>query len=122
MAASSCEELIARRLTELGVPAHYKGYRYPDDRFSVITMWALASDKVLYPVIAKRHRTSPEKVERAMRHTIETAWSRGDVEVLNCTFGYSVDANRAATNSSFIAKLADQIRLELSQGKLFATS
>ena len=70
--------------------------------------------KVLYPVIAKRNRTSPEKVERAMRHAIETAWSRGDVEVLHRTFGYSVDANRGRpTNSSFIAKLADQIRLEL---------
>ncbi len=111
------EELIARRLTELGVPAHYKGYRYLKDGISLVIEDAELGSrvtKVLYPVIAKRHRTSPEKVERAMRHAIETAWSRGDVEVLHRTFGYSVDANRGRpTNSSFIAKLADQIRLEL---------
>ena len=111
------EELIARRLTELGIPAHYKGYRYLKDGISLVIddVELLGRvTKVLYPVIAKRNRTSPEKVERAMRHAIETAWSRGDVEVLHRTFGYSVDANRGRpTNSSFIAKLADQIRLEL---------
>ena len=75
--------------------------------------------KVLYPVIAKRKPHFTGKVERAMRHAIETAWSRGDVEVLHRTFGYSVDANRGRpTNSSFIAKLADQIRLELRTRKL----
>jgi two-component system response regulator (stage 0 sporulation protein A) len=111
------EELIASRLTELGIPAHYKGYRYLKDGISLVIddVELLGRvTKVLYPVIAKRNRTSPEKVERAMRHAIETAWSRGDVEVLHRTFGYSVDANRGRpTNSSFIAKLADQIRLEL---------
>ena len=121
---AAVEELIARRLTELGVPAHYKGYRYLKDGISLVIddVELLARvTKVLYPVIAKRHRTSPEKVERAMRHAIETAWSRGDVEVLNRTFGYSVDANRGRpTNSSFIAKLADQIRLELRTKESFS--
>ncbi|NMB11526.1 MAG: sporulation transcription factor Spo0A [Firmicutes bacterium] len=111
------EEMIAHRITEIGIPAHYKGYRYLKDGISmVIDDVELLGQvtKVLYPAIAERNKTSPEKVERAMRHAIETAWSRGDVEVLHRTFGYSVDASRGRpTNSSFIAKLADQIRLEL---------
>jgi len=118
------EELISRRLTELGVPAHYKGYRYLRDGISLVVYHADLLDRVtkgLYPIIAKRNRTSPEKVERAMRHAIETAWSRGDVEVLHRMFGYSVDANRGRpTNSSFIAKLADHIRLELRTKERFS--
>lgn len=111
------EETIAQRITEIGVPAHYKGYRYLKDAIAMVVDDIGLLDqvtKVLYPTIAERNHTSPEKVERAMRHAIETAWSRGDVEVLHRTFGYSVDANRGRpTNSSFIAKLADEIRLEL---------
>ena len=111
------EEMIAQRITEIGIPAHYKGYRYLKDAIAMVVDDVGLLDqvtKVLYPAIAQRNHTSPEKAERAMRHAIETAWSRGDVEVLHRTFGYSVDANRGRpTNSSFIAKLADEIRLEL---------
>lgn len=111
------EEMIAYRITEIGIPAHYKGYRYLKDAISMVIEDVELLGQVtkgLYPAIAERHNTSPDKVERAMRHAIETAWSRGDMEVLHKTFGYSVDANRGRpTNSSFIAKLADQIRLEL---------
>ncbi|NMB45915.1 MAG: sporulation transcription factor Spo0A [Firmicutes bacterium] len=111
------EDMIAQRITEIGIPAHYKGYQYLKDAiFMVVDNPERLGQvtKVLYPAIAKRNKTSPDKVERAMRHAIETAWSRGDMDVLHRTFGYSVDANRGRpTNSSFIAKIADQIRLEL---------
>lgn len=111
------EKMIAKRLTEIGVPAHYKGYRYLKDAISMVVGNPELLDQVtkaLYPSVAERNSTSAGKVERAMRHAIETAWSRGDVDVLHRTFGYSVDASRGRpTNSSFIAKLADQVRLEL---------
>ena len=117
LGSAAIEEMIAQRITEIGVPAHYKGYRYLKDAIAMVVDDVHLLDqvtKVLYPTIAKRNHTSPEKVERAMRHAIETAWSRGDVDVLHRTFGYSVDANRGRpTNSSFIAKLADEIRLGL---------
>ncbi|NLJ86559.1 MAG: sporulation transcription factor Spo0A [Firmicutes bacterium] len=111
------EGLIAQRMTEIGIPAHYKGYRYLKDAIAmVIKDVSLIGQvtKVLYPTIAENHDSSPARVERAMRHAIETAWSRGDIDVLYKAFGYSVDANRGRpTNSSFIAKIADEIRLEM---------
>lgn len=116
------EERIARQITQLGVPAHYKGYRYLKDAIAMVVenIDLLGQvTKCLYPTIAARHKTSPDKVERAMRHAIETAWSRGNIDVLNETFGYSVDINRGRpTNSSFIAKIADKIRLELKSGRM----
>lgn len=111
------ERMVAQRITEIGVPAHYKGYRYLKDAIAMVIhdVELLGQvTKVLYPAVAKNHKSSPEKVERAMRHAIETAWSRGDVDVLHRAFGYSVDANRGRpSNSSFVAKIADEIRLEL---------
>ncbi|NMB23970.1 MAG: sporulation transcription factor Spo0A [Firmicutes bacterium] len=111
------ERMIAERITELGVPAHYKGYRYLKDAIAMVIydVELLGQmTKVLYPTVAKNHQSTSAKVERSMRHAIETAWSRGDMEILHRAFGYSVDANRGRpSNSSFVAKIADDIRLEL---------
>lgn len=111
------DRMIAKRITELGVPAHYNGYRYLKDAIAMVIydVELLGQmTKVLYPTVAKNHQSTSVKVERSMRHAIETAWSRGDVEILHQAFGYSVDANRGRpSNSSFIAKIADDIRLKL---------
>ena len=73
-----------------------------------------AVTKLLYPTVAKQFKTTPSRVERAIRHAVEVAWSRGDVEVLNSYFGFTVNAQKGKpTNSEFIAMLADKIRLRL---------
>ena len=105
-----------RMLHELGVPAHIKGYNYlreciimaykEPDVLNCIT-------KVLYPTIAKHHDSTPSRVERAIRHAIEVAWSRGDIQTLTYYFGSTVDKFKGKpTNSEFIALLADRLRLE----------
>ncbi len=101
---------------EVGVPAHIKGYQYVREAIiiavqdiSVIN----AVTKVLYPEVAKRYSTTPSRVERAVRHAIEVAWDRGDLETLQRYFGYTVSNTKGKpTNSEFIAMIADKIRLE----------
>ncbi|NLK08253.1 MAG: sporulation transcription factor Spo0A [Firmicutes bacterium] len=114
---AAVESLIGDRITELGIPAHYKGYRYLKDAIAMVVydveLLGLVT-KVLYPTIANTHQSTAAKVERSMRYAIEAAWSRGDVDVLHKAFGYSVDPERGRpSNSSFVAKIADEIRLQL---------
>lgn len=101
---------------EIGVPAHIKGYQYLRDAIilSVNDMEMLNSiTKILYPTIAKRHQTTPSRVEWAIRHAIEVAWSRGKMDTIDQLFGYTVSNGKGKpTNSEFIALIADKIRLE----------
>ena len=100
---------------ELGVPAHIKGYQYLREAImmSVEDMDMLNSiTKILYPSIAKKFETTPSRVERAIRHAIEVAWSRGKMETLDALFGYTINTGKGKpTNSEFIALIADKIRL-----------
>lgn len=115
-AADDLESDITRLILEMGVPAHIKGYQYV--RASI--MMAIedvevvnAVTKVLYPAVAKKFSTTPSRVERAIRHAIEVAWERGDLDVLHSVFGYTISTSRGKpTNSEFIALLADKLRLE----------
>lgn len=117
------KELIERNLEgdvtgiihEVGVPAHIKGYHYLRDAImmSVRDMDMLnAVTKVLYPTIAKNYKTTSSRVERAIRHAIEVAWTRGKLETIDKLFGYTVSNGKGKpTNSEFIALIADRIRL-----------
>ena len=100
----------------IGVPAHIKGYQYLRDAImmSVDDSEMLNSiTKILYPSIAKQHNTTPSRVERAIRHAIEVAWSRGKVDTIDELFGYTVHNGKGKpTNSEFVALIADKIRLE----------
>lgn len=110
------ENDVTQILHEIGVPAHIKGYQYLRDAISasVGDQEMLASvTKVLYPNIAKKHQTTPSRVERAIRHAIEVAWNRGKMETINEIFGYTVSNGKGKpTNSEFIALLSDKIRLD----------
>ncbi|MBQ6818620.1 MAG: sporulation transcription factor Spo0A [Clostridia bacterium] len=111
------ELMVTEMIHQLGVPAHIKGYHYlrtaiilsvRDDRF------VGAITKLLYPTVAKLHDTTSSRVERAIRHAIEVAWDRGDLETLNNCFGYTIHSTRGKpTNSEFIALIADKLRLRL---------
>lgn len=107
---------VTNIIHEIGVPAHIKGYQYLRDAIilSVDDMEMLNSiTKILYPTIAKRHQTTPSRVERAIRHAIEVAWSRGKMDTIDALFGYTVSTGKGKpTNSEFIALIADKIRLE----------
>lgn len=110
------EKDVTQILHEIGVPAHIKGYQYLRDAItaSVEDQDMLSSvTKVLYPNIAKKHQTTPSRVERAIRHAIEVAWNRGKMETINEIFGYTVSNGKGKpTNSEFIALLSDKIRLD----------
>ena len=107
---------VTNMIHEIGIPAHIKGYQYLRDAImmAVEDMNMLNSiTKILYPTIAKNYQTTPSRVERAIRHAIEVAWSRGRIEKLDDLFGYTVDAGKGkTTNSEFIALIADKIRLD----------
>lgn len=106
---------VTNIIHEIGVPAHIKGYQYLRDAIilSVDDMEMLNSiTKILYPTIAKMHQTTPSRVERAIRHAIEVAWSRGKMDTIDELFGYTVSNGKGKpTNSEFIALIADKIRL-----------
>lgn len=114
------EFIITEIIHDLGVPAHIKGYQYI--RYSI--MLAVKDEdiigsitKCLYPTVAKKHNTTSSRVERAIRHAIEVAWDRGDVDTLNSYFGYTIQNNKGKpTNSEFIAMISDKIRLQLKAG------
>ena len=112
----SIKEKITKMIQEIGVPAHIKGYRYirAGIKYCVENDAVLGSvTKILYPKIAKKYKTTPSRVERAIRHAIEVAWDRGDVDVLNSYFGFTIKGSKGKpTNSEFIAMLSDKIRLE----------
>ena len=107
---------VTNIIHEIGVPAHIKGYQYLRDAIimSVQDMEMLNSiTKILYPTIAKKHQTTTSRVERAIRHAIEVAWSRGKMDTIDELFGYTVSTGKGKpTNSEFIALIADKIRLE----------
>ena len=107
---------VTNMIHEIGVPAHIKGYQYLRDAImmAVEDMNMLNSiTKILYPTIAKNHRTTPSRVERAIRHAIEVAWSRGKMDTIDELFGYTVSVGKGKpTNSEFIALIADKIRLD----------
>ncbi|MEG2700382.1 MAG: sporulation initiation factor Spo0A C-terminal domain-containing protein, partial [Hungatella sp.] len=107
---------VTQILHEIGVPAHIKGYQYLRDAItiSVADQDMLTSvTKILYPNIAKDYQTTPSRVERAIRHAIEVAWSRGKMDTINEIFGYTVSNGKGKpTNSEFIALISDKIRLD----------
>ncbi len=111
------EVTVTDIIHQIGVPAHIKGYHYL--RYAIITAVENpdiinAVTKQLYPCVAKRFETTPSRVERAIRHAIEVAWDRGDVEILNSYFGYTIHTTRGKpTNSEFIAMISDKLRLSM---------
>ncbi len=111
------ESLVTEFIHELGVPAHIKGYQYVRTAIMmVVENMELLNyiTKQLYPVIAKKYSTTSSRVERAIRHSIEVAWSRGRPETMNRIFGYTIDTGKGKpTNSEFIAMVADRIRLQI---------
>ncbi len=111
------EVIVSDIMHELGVPAHIKGYQYLRDAIilSVNNPEMMNSvTKVLYPTVAKHFETTSSRVERAIRHAIEVAWDRGDIDVLSSYFGYTIQNSRGKpTNSEFIAMIADKLRLKL---------
>ena len=114
--APDMESQVTKIIHQIGVPAHIKGYQYlrtailltieDNDIINSVT-------KILYPSVAKQYQTTTSRVERAIRHAIEVAWDRGDVDTLNSYFGYTIQNNRGKpTNSEFIAMIADNLRLK----------
>lgn len=111
------ERYITDIMLDIGVPAHLKGYHYLRDAIllSGRDMEVVSSvTKLLYPTIARRFRTTDQKVERAIRNAIEVSWNRGNVKTFEKMFGYSVLSGRTRpTNSEYIARIADKIRLDI---------
>ena len=109
------EQDVTDMIHEIGVPAHIKGYQYLREAIMMAVEdieSVSAITKVLYPSIAKKFHTTSSRVERAIRHAIEVAWDRGDLETLQSYFGYTVSGVKGKpTNSEFIAMIADRIRL-----------
>lgn len=108
---------VTNIMHEIGVPAHIKGYQYLRDAIMMVVkdLDVINSiTKQLYPSIARNFNTTPSRVERAIRHAIEVAWSRGQVEAIDSLFGYTVSIGKGKpTNSEFIAMVADKLRLEM---------
>ncbi len=111
------ETLVTGIIHEIGVPAHIKGYQYLREAIIIATQdmdVINAITKVLYPQVAKTFQTTPSRVERAIRHAIEVAWDRGDLDTLQRFFGYTVSNTKGKpTNSEFIALIADKLQLQL---------
>ena len=114
------EVVISDIMRQIGVPAHIKGYQY----LRQAIMLAIhdpelmhAVTKILYPTVAKTNNTTASRVERAIRHAIEVAWDRGDIDVLSSFFGYTIQNSRGKpTNSEFIALISDNLRLDIKIG------
>ena len=108
-------KIIAMYMRDLGMPCHIRGYHYVIDAIS----WCVFTPEIinmvtkgLYPDIAKKHNTTPSRVERAIRHAIEVSWSRGNLDTMDRIFGNIVDAQKGKpTNSEFIAQIAEDIRI-----------
>ena len=111
------EALVTNLIHEIGVPAHIKGYQYLREAIMMVVNDIEVINQItkqLYPDIAKKFHTTPSRVERAIRHAIEVAWSRGKADEVENIFGYTVSAIKGKpTNSEFIAMIADKLRLEL---------
>ena len=121
---NTIETMVTNVIHEIGVPAHIKGYQYLRHAIIVAVedMDVInAITKVLYPEVAKAFGTTPSRVERAIRHAIEVAWDRGDLETLQKFFGYTVSNSRGKpTNSEFIALIADKLQLQLKNSGLMS--
>ena len=119
---TSIETLVTGIIHEIGVPAHIKGYQYLREAIiiAVNDMDVInAITKVLYPQVAKTFQTTPIRVERAIRHAIEVAWDRGDLDTLQRFFGYTVSNTKGKpTNSEFIALIADKLQLQLKSSEV----
>ncbi len=115
--SATMEVKVTQILHQIGVPAHIKGYHYLRDSIimSVETPEIInAVTKKLYPSVAKKYETTSSRVERAIRHAIEVAWDRGDIDILNSYFGYTIHNGRGKpTNSEFIAMISDKLRLQI---------
>ena len=111
------ERYITDIMLDIGVPAHLKGYHYLRDAIMLSgkDMEVVSSvTKLLYPTIAKRFKTTDQKVERAIRNAIEVSWTRGNTETFEKMFGYSASSGRTRpTNSEYIARIADKVRLDI---------
>ena len=111
------EVRVTQMIHDVGVPAHIKGYQYIREAI----MLAVENEdilnsvtKALYPSLSQKFNTTPSRVERAIRHAIEVAWNRGQIDMIESIFGYTINANKGKpTNSEFIAMIADKLRLEL---------
>jgi len=107
---------ITTIIHEIGVPAHIKGYQYLREAITMVynNIEILgAITKTLYPAIAEKYKTTPSRVERAIRHAIEVAWTRGNIDSISHLFGYTINISKAKpTNSEFIAMVADKLRIE----------
>jgi len=118
------EVMVTDIIHQIGVPAHIKGYHYLRDAIIMSvedSEMINAVTKRLYPSIAKRYKTTSSRVERAIRHAIEVAWDRGDVDTLNSYFGYTIHSLRGKpTNSEFVAMISDRIRLILKKSAVTA--
>lgn len=114
---SDLEIIISDIMRQIGVPAHIKGYQYLRESIALSIKdpdLMHAVTKVLYPTVAKNNKTTASRVERAIRHAIEVAWDRGDVDVLSSYFGYTIQNSRGKpTNSEFIAMISDKLRLKM---------
>ena len=122
MDKTSIESMVTGIIHEIGVPAHIKGYQYLREAIiiAVNDMDVInAITKVLYPQVAKTFQTTPSRVERAIRHAIEVAWDRGDLDTLQRFFGYTVSNTKGKpTNSEFIALIADKLSLQLKSSEV----
>ncbi len=111
------EVIVSEIMHQIGVPAHIKGYMYLREAIILSmnnTEMMGSVTKLLYPTVAKKFKTTSSRVERAIRHAIEVAWDRGDVDVLSSYFGYTIQSSRGKpTNSEFIAMIADKLRLQM---------
>ncbi len=114
---SNIETMVTDVIHEIGIPAHIKGYQYLRHAIMMVVKdldIINSITKELYPTVAKDFNTTPSRVERAIRHAIEVAWDRGDTEVLNSFFGYTIANSKGKpTNSEFIAMIADKLRLQI---------
>lgn len=113
----SLESKVTNIIHDVGVPAHIKGYQYLRDGIIMAVEDIEVINQItkqLYPDLAKKYHTTASRVERAIRHAIEVAWGRGQLEIVESIFGYTVNANKGKpTNSEFIAMISDKLRLEL---------
>ncbi|KRQ86818.1 Stage 0 sporulation protein A [Caloramator mitchellensis] len=118
--SNNLESEITNIIHEIGVPAHIKGYLYLREAIHMVVddiELLSAVTKELYPTIAQKYNTTASRVERAIRHAIEVAWSRGQVETINRIFGYTIHNDKGKpTNSEFIAMIADKLRLKQKLG------
>lgn len=114
---TNLEAMVTNIIHEVGVPAHIKGYQYLRDGIMMVVDNIEIINQItkqLYPDLAKKYKTTPSRVERAIRHAIEVAWSRGQLETVDSIFGYTISSNKGKpTNSEFIAMIADKLRLEI---------